>query len=144
MPIDGYTTTVKVSKTLDAVMSLLAKYKVRAVQTLYNEAGEPEGLSFTLHTRWGPRDFVLPINAAGVLETLKRDRAEKRFQTLEQANRVAWRIALKWLQAQLAIIDAGMATLDEVFFPYLVIGVEGDRPITAYSRYASTQKVIEA
>jgi len=58
---------------------------------------------------------------------------------------VAWRVALKWLEAQLALIDAGGATLSEVFFPYLVTGWDdqSNTPITAYERYVTTQKEIE-
>lgn len=79
-----------------------------------------------------------------MLETLKRDRVEKRYLTLEQANRVAWRIAHDWLRAQLAIIDAGMVTLPEVMFPYLIGGWDyhAGAPITMYQRYATTQKEI--
>ena len=142
MPIDGYTTSVAAASTLDKVTKLLAAAKVRRIQTTYSDKGEADGLIFQMDTPWGPRDFSLPINAEGVRQTLIRDRVEKRYKTIEHANRVAWRIAHKWLQAQLAIIDAGMVTMHEVMFPYLILGYDdqAQRPITTYSHYTNTQK----
>jgi hypothetical protein len=35
-----------------------------------------------------------------------------------QARRVAWRIVLHWLDAQLAMIQAGLVSLEQVFLPY--------------------------
>lgn len=146
MAIAGYTTQVQVSTTLEKITKMLAKTGVKRIQTDYNGTGEPSGLQFTIDTPWGPRDFALPVNAEGVQRTLVRDKVERRYQTAEQANRVAWRIAHDWLRAQLAIIDAGMTTLPEVFFPYLIGGWDdsSQRPITMYQRYATTQKEIDS
>jgi hypothetical protein len=145
MPIAGYTTTVQVSGTLDKITKMLTKAKVRGIQTEYGDHGDPTALVFRLDTPWGERQYALPINAEGVRQTLIRDRVEKRYQTIEQANRVAWRIAHDWLRAQLAIIDAGMVTLPEVMFPYLILGADDkNRPVTAFQRYADTQKEISA
>jgi hypothetical protein len=38
----------------------------------------------------------------------------------EQAYRVAWRNILDWVQAQMALLDIGMAKMEEVFLPYVV------------------------
>lgn len=37
----------------------------------------------------------------------------------QQAERVAWRQLLRWVQAQLAMIECGMTEASEVFFPYM-------------------------
>jgi hypothetical protein len=42
----------------------------------------------------------------------------RKLRSREQARRVAWRITLSWLEAQLALIQAGLATLDQVFLPF--------------------------
>jgi hypothetical protein len=104
------------------------------------------GMLFTLPTKWGPREFSLPIRAEGVLETLKRDKVAKAHQTIHQARRVAWRIALKWIQAQLALVDAGGVDVAEVFFPYIVAQWDQNtgRPVTSYEVYTSQQKEISA
>lgn len=42
---------------------------------------------------------------------------------------MAWRIARDWLDAQIALIEAGLASMDEIFLPYAIIGRGGE---TAY------------
>jgi hypothetical protein len=44
-----------------------------------------------------------------------------RYQTREHAADVAWRVVLNWLEAQLALIAADMAKLDQVMLPYLAV-----------------------
>lgn len=39
----------------------------------------------------------------------------------QQAQRVAWRILKTWVQAQMAIIETGMVSAEEVFLPYIMI-----------------------
>ena len=36
-----------------------------------------------------------------------------------QAYRVAWRNILDWVQAQMALLEIGMAKMEEVFLPYM-------------------------
>lgn len=36
-----------------------------------------------------------------------------------KARQVAWRQVFRWVQAQLAMVDTEMVTVDEVFFPYI-------------------------
>ena len=45
-------------------------------------------------------------------------RIPPKMRTREQATRVAWRIVKDWLAAQLAMIEAGLVDLEEVFLPY--------------------------
>lgn len=59
--------------------------------------------------------------------------------TPAQAARVAWRIAKDWLEAQSALIDAQLATLDEVMMPYMVASYDGDRAITMYGAFRDKQ-----
>lgn len=143
MPIANYTTTVTVSKSVDVITKLLAKNGVRAIQTEYSHDGQATGLSFGIDTEFGARTFALPIRVEGVLNALVRQKVERRYQTFEHANRVAWRIAHEWLRAQLALIDAGMTSTSEVFFPYMVTNLDADgRTVTVYSEYTRSQREI--
>jgi hypothetical protein len=36
----------------------------------------------------------------------------------EQATRVAWRILKDWIEAQLALIQTGMVSVEQVFLPF--------------------------
>ena len=94
------------------------------------EEGKPAGISFTMQTDYGVRDFVLPVKTEGVLAAMRADSKVPRSKcTPEQAAKVAWRTAKDWLAAQQALIDAELATLDEVMMPYLVVDAKGN---TAY------------
>jgi hypothetical protein len=44
---------------------------------------------------------------------------QKIKDTNGQAERTAWRNIRDWVMAQVAIIEAGMVLIEEVFFPYM-------------------------
>jgi hypothetical protein len=50
----------------------------------------------------------------------KSSRVPRSLQTEEQALRVGWRILKVWVEAQMAIVEAELATVAEVFLPYAV------------------------
>lgn len=141
MPIMNYTTTIAVSKTMGEIQSALARRGVTRISTLYGESGVAAGLAFTMKTDYGTRDFELPVRTEGVLAAMKADPKVSRSQCHpEQAARVAWRIAKDWLEAQSALIDANLATLDEVMLPYMV----DDRGRTVYEVFRGQQLAIES
>lgn len=141
MPIANYTTTSSVDKTMGDVVGALTRRGVLRVSTVFDDDGEPSGLEFTLKTAYGPRDFALPVRTEGVLAALKREKVQPRYATREHAARVAWAIARDWLRAQSALIDAGLVTLDEVMFPWMLGGRNGQ---TAFETYLGQQKAIES
>lgn len=132
----NYTTTIAVARSVAEMQALLGRAGAAAVAVRYEDK-EPSALSFTLSTPVGDRAFTLPVNVAGVAKVLADDpkvrRAGRSYLTPEHAAKVAWRVAKDWLEAQLAIIDANMATLDQVMLPYL--HVDGDR--TLYEAFQS-------
>ena len=142
MPIANYTTDVAVEKTMGQVVAALTRRGVTRISTVFDEDGEPAGIEFTMRTDYGERDFALPVRTEGVLATLVRDNVQPRYRTPEHAARVAWRIAAEWLRAQSALIDAGLVTLDEVLFPWMLD--VGRTPRTAFEVYRSNQKAIES
>lgn len=141
MPIANYTTEVPVEKTMGEVIGALQRRGVVRISTVYDDAGAPAGVEFTLKTPYGPRDFALPVRVEGVHAALRREKVQPRYQTAEHAAKVAWRIAAEWLRAQGALIDAELVTMDEVMFPYMIGDQQGR---TAYQLYVSNQKEIEA
>jgi len=134
----NYTTTIAPAKSIGEMQTMLARHGASAVATRYTK-GEPSGLSFTLATPVGERAYTLPVNVDGVLAALRADpkvrRANSRYITPEHATRVAWRVAKDWLEAQLAIIEANMASLDQVMLPYLHV----DGELTMYQAFLDQQ-----
>lgn len=129
MAIKNFTTTIEAEKTAGQVMGLLGAKGASRISMDYAD-GLVSGMSFILFTEYGPQEFALPVRAEGVLAAMKKDRSVPRSRcTPEQATRVAWRIARDWLDAQIALIEAGLASLDEVMLPYAIIGGRGE---TAY------------
>lgn len=121
----NYTTKVPVNRTVAEVTELLATHGASAVATMYRD-GKPTGLTFSLATPGGNRVFQLPVLVDGVFRLL-----ERRGARWDQAERVAWRQIKSWVEAQVAIIESGMATMEQVMLPYLQ--VEGGA--TLYEAY---------
>lgn len=119
MPILNYTTSVPASRSIGQVQSLLVKGGARAIMSEYGDDGTSAGISFMVETAFGPRSFKLPVNVDKVHAVLGKQRVQPRFREREHAERVAWRILKDWLEAQLAIIETEMVTLDQVMLPYM-------------------------
>jgi hypothetical protein len=103
------------------MQDLLGRSGASAVALVYADR-KPVGMSFSLTTPSGPRTFNLPVDVPAVQKLLTAQKREyaRVDDRPAQAERVAWRIVKDWLAAQLTLIDAQMATLDEVMLPYLV------------------------
>src|SRR6266699_3370040 len=86
--------------------------------------GKAIGISFRIKTAWGIMSFRLPAQVDEDHKILnkcdRRGRATiaPRYRTREQAERTAWRVTRDWLEAQLALIQCGLASMDQVFLPY--------------------------
>lgn len=119
MTILNYTTSIATEKSAMQIQQKLVKANARAVLSEY-EGGVLSHISFKIETKHGEMAFRLPANIDGVLRAMQRDKKVSKSQcTREQAARVAWRIVKDWVEAQLAIIEADMATLSQVFLPYM-------------------------
>lgn len=57
--------------------------------------------------------FLQRARKAGYINDARKEKIK------EKAKMVAWRQLLRWVQAQLAFIESGMAETAEVFMPYL-------------------------
>jgi hypothetical protein len=136
VPTLNYTTSVPVGRTVAEIQAMLVKHGADAVVMRYN-AGQTVGLSFTLPTPHGQRGFTLPVDTTAVHRVLvKQLGSGKKASTEEQAARVAWRVLKDWLAAQLAIIEAQMATLDQVMLPYLHVNGE----LTMYEAFKENEQ----
>lgn len=137
MPIANYTTSVPASRTAGTIARMLADAGAGSVTTLHEE-GAIKGLVFGIATEHGWREYRVSVRVLPVLAVLEKDASLRPSQrNIVHAERVAWRIAHDWTRAQLALIEAGMATLPEVMFPYALVAPN----TTAYEAYA--QRALE-
>lgn len=145
----NYTTKIPAAQTAGECQQILARSGASSVAVHY-EDGQPSGLSFRLRTPHGDRNFTLPVDAAamqaallkakrdGLFASLKGHAAHDQWISREHAERVAWRVVKDWLEANLALIAAQMATLTEVMLPYIHV----DEERTLWQAYREREKAL--
>lgn len=117
------TTEVKDHRTVAEIQDLLSKNHATAVMVNYDH-GKVSAVSFQLTVDGQVVPFRLPCrwNAVEVM-LRKTGRNPRKGDTWEDwSRRVAWRQILRWVQAQLAMVETGMVKTQEVFLPYVMVG----------------------
>lgn len=139
MPTLNYTTTVAVEKTVAEVGLILARHGVTSTTTTYDPSGRADGIGFALRTPHGVREFHLRVAVDGVHALIRDDPKARargpKFVTREQAERIAWRVTCDWIKAQIALVEAHLATMPEVMLPYLLVAPE----TTLFDRYKASE-----
>ena len=89
--------------------------------------GKIVGLRWTMAVEGQDLLFSMPARVTPVFELLKKRLQQRRtfspspadlIQLQEKAERIAWRQLLRWVQAQVAMMEIGMVKAREVFLPY--------------------------
>jgi hypothetical protein len=120
MAILNYTTSIDCEKTIGEITKCLVRHGATKIVTDYGE-GIPVAVTFCLNLEGRLIAFNLPANYTGVLNSMKQSpKVPRRLCTKEQALRVSWRIVKDWVEAQLAIVEAKLADITEVFLPYAI------------------------
>jgi len=120
MGILNYTTTIDSTKTIGEIQKCLVKHGAVKIVTDYKDQ-LPSSVTFCLDMDGNMVAFSLPANYAGVLRAMQRDsKVPRRLQTEQQALKVSWRIIKTWVEAQMAIVEAELADVAEVFLPYAI------------------------
>lgn len=141
MAIKNYTTTIKPEKTIAEIQQILAKHKAKAILTEYDSEGNVIALSFKVETIRGEVGIRLPVNTEKVLQVLKKQRRNNSQvkDTKEQALKTGWRNIKDWIDAQMALIETEMVTIDEIFLPYIL----NSRNQTLYEAFRENQLLLE-
>ncbi len=137
MALLNYTTQIDAAKTLHEIQQILVKSGALAIMTEFDRDGEVEAISFKIQAPHGPMSYKLPCNLVPVLKVLDQEarqgKVPRRLVTKAQAGRVGWRIIKDWIEAQVALVQTQMVTLDQVFLPY----ARTNNGQTFYQRYLS-------
>jgi len=119
MAILNYTTSITAEKTASEIQRLLASAKAQAILYEYDDDAVMCAMSFRIMTPHGMIFFKMPAKTDGVYVKLNNDpKVPRKLKTREQAAKVAWRILKDWVEAQLAMVEADMAKMAEVFLSY--------------------------
>lgn len=124
-PLFTYTTSIEPQKTVGEIQEVLTSHGAKSILSNYDGDGKIESLSFMVSTPHGDMAIQLPCNPEPVYKILKQQYEEKiisaRFVNEHQALRVAWRIILYWVKAQMAILETEMVKIEQVFLPYMTM-----------------------
>lgn len=125
----NYSTKVPAERTVAEVVTMLREHGARRIMVEYEEKME-SGIAFSIETEFGDRTFRLPCKVEAMRKRLQYYRSRSiirsdRFTTMEHAAAVAWRVIKDWLEAQLSLIEVGMADITEVMLPYMAIDSNG-------------------
>lgn len=126
------TTEISAEKTIAEIESYLISHGANAVLKEYS-AGSIEAVSFKMNIPGGDIPFRLPCRWQAICQVFRKranisdyywtyastQHIERRRKIEEKAKRVAWRQILRWIQAQMALVDTNMVKVQEVFFPYI-------------------------
>jgi len=123
-PIANYTTTVTAKKSIKEIEDMLVAHGARQILMDYDHQGKPVGLAFIVATAFGVMPFRIPANIGKVKAVLTKQRVRVEVSE-ELAARVAWRILKDWVRAQMAILEAEMVSIDQVFLPYMQMAEGG-------------------
>lgn len=140
MAILCYTTKVAANKTVAEIEDILVKHNAQSIVKNYQN-GKIISLSFLVNTGYRQIPIKLPAKIEDCYKVLKNERKKNSAvkDTMEQAERVAWRILKNWIDAQMALLDIEMVKFEEVFMPYIV-DVNGR---TLYEKLEEQQFLIE-
>lgn len=129
------TTEISAERSAGEITGLLVKCGAKQIATDYQN-GKIAGLRFILAANGRDWMFSLPARTEPVFQLLvkrkpwsvSRTRLSKpnyEDRLRADAERIGWRQLFRWVQAQTALMDLGMVSASEVFFPYLNFDASG-------------------
>lgn len=135
MPLLNYTTSISSFKTVAEIQQILVKHGAKKIMQDYDENGSLSAVCFLITTPIGEHGVRLPANIDAVDRVLQKQKVRG---GREQAERVAWRIVKDWVEAQMAILESQMVTIDQIFLPYMM-NTDGQ---TVYELFQSKQLLL--
>lgn len=122
------TTKIEPEQTVAQIQRVLGQYGVSAIQTEYDK-GEVKAVFFKIKIADKDVPFRLPCRSEAVYQIIigrmKKVREKRVGEYHAQAKRIAWRQILRWVEAQMALVETNMVKIQEVFMPYIQVNVEG-------------------
>lgn len=112
------TTKKEPEETLAEIQKVLRKYNLKKFMADYDNS-QISGCIFAVEIDGRQIPFRMPVKWEPLFKLAKEGKT-KYIRDERQAQRVAWRQVLRWIEAQLALVDTRMADFHEVFLPYIV------------------------
>lgn len=132
------TTQKDPSETAGEIQKFLKDYGLSRFMLNYKN-GDIAGVVFAIDINGKEIPYKMPCNHLPLWK-MAQARETKYIKTEDQARRVAWRQVLKWIQAQMALIETGIVKLEEVFLPYMI--VDNKKELTVFDKYKINQPML--
>lgn len=119
------TTQIAAESTVGEIQGVLSRYGATAILIENDpQTREVKAVSFKVPVNGQEVPFRLPCRWEAIEKMmLRRIRIRRNGKDYAaQAKRVAWRQILRWIQAQMALVETSMVTMEEVFLPYAQLG----------------------
>jgi hypothetical protein len=129
MAIKNYASDKPIDRIFAELQQTLGTHGAKQISYDYGDDGKVQGVQFVIKVN----DRFIPVKlparvekAQAVLKNqwdagvISHKRGKENVYGDEQAYRVAWRNILDWVQAQMALLEIGMAKIEEVFLPYML------------------------
>lgn len=121
-----YSTEIEVDNTAAAINKKLRAVGATHILTEYDpKTNEAVGIYFMMPVEGKRLSFSIPIRWEQVQAAMKESGLSGKYTKEEQAKRTAWRVAYRWVEAQVALIQCGNAETAEVFMSYAVVDTAG-------------------
>lgn len=121
MAILNYTTKIPARRTVGEIQEKLTEMGAHSVSIENDASRQPCAVTFRMKVAGELLEFRLPSRWEGVQDALFHDpKVPNQLTSEAHARDVAWRIIKDWVEAQLAIIEAGAVEVAEVFLPYMI------------------------
>ena len=128
MAIKNYTSDIPIERIFAELQQALGTHGAKQISFDYGDDGKVHGVQFVIKVNDRFIPVKLPARVEKAQTVLKKQwdegiishkRGKEQTYGYEQAYRVAWRNILDWVQAQMALLEIGMAKIEEVFLPYM-------------------------
>jgi hypothetical protein len=129
MAIKNYTSDKPIENIFAELQQTLAAHGAKQISYDYADDGKVQGVAFAVNIHDQLIRIKLPARIEQAQAVLKRQwdegnishkRGREHTYGYDQAYRVSWRNILDWVQAQMALLEIGMAKMEEVFLPYML------------------------
>ena len=119
MSIKNYRSRMDPSKVAAKIEKALVESGAKAVQRLYGDDQQIEGLEFVLEVNGRRIPFRIPAKVSAMKKALNEDPDHSRNFSTDQARRTLWKNLHDWVLAQLALVKMEQVQAAEAFLPFV-------------------------
>lgn len=118
------TTAAPVHQSMGEITRVLAKAGATSISQVFarDGSGHVTGMNFHIPVGKIIYPYNLPVRTEALYDKIhamrKRNPESHEDADRKQAERIAWRQLLRWVEAQMALVETGMVETREVFLPY--------------------------